>query len=163
MLRQIYLLLPVWPDYYSMCNSGLNQDKATILNTHISYTLYWSGHSAIIVRTWDARINVYNQNQDCMQIPVEDNVNSELYLYFDTVADTINDVLSKNGKVMIYCKEGKSRSASLCIAYLVKGPFINYIDSFLNPPPPPPFVDKFTTKLMQYRCPHSPYATYLST
>ena len=76
-------------------------------------------------------MNVYNQNQDCMQIPVEDNENAELYLYFDTVADKINDILSKNGKLMIYCKEGKSRSASLCIAYLVKGPFINYVDSFL--------------------------------
>ena len=61
------------------------------------------------------------QNQDCMQIAVEDRVASKLYVYFDMVADKIHSVLkNQTGKVMIYCRAGMSRSATLCIAYFVK-------------------------------------------
>lgn len=56
-----------------------------------------------------------------MQIAVEDRVASKLYVYFDMVADKIHSVLkNQTGKVMIYCRAGMSRSATLCIAYFVK-------------------------------------------
>ena len=60
------------------------------------------------------------QNQDCMQIAVEDRLSAPLYVYFDMVADKIHNVLNTAGKVLIYCRAGMSRSATLCIAYFVK-------------------------------------------
>ena len=60
------------------------------------------------------------QKQECMQIAVEDRVCAKLYVYFDMVADKIHSVLTKGGVVMIYCRAGMSRSATLCIAYFMK-------------------------------------------
>jgi atypical dual specificity phosphatase len=45
---------------------------------------------------------------------------SKLYLYFDMVADKINQVHHKGGKMIVYCRAGMSRSAALCIAYFMK-------------------------------------------
>ena len=60
------------------------------------------------------------QLTDCLQIAVEDRIGSKLYVYFDLVADKINSVHLAEGKLMIYCRAGMSRSASLCIAYFMK-------------------------------------------
>lgn len=60
------------------------------------------------------------QKQECMQIAVEDRVCAKLYVYFDMVADKIHSVLGKGGVILIYCRAGMSRSASLCIAYFMK-------------------------------------------
>ena len=60
------------------------------------------------------------QKQECMQIAVEDKVGSKLHVYFDMVADKIHSVLAKKGVVMIYCRAGMSRSATLCIAYFMR-------------------------------------------
>lgn len=60
------------------------------------------------------------QKQDCMQIAVEDRVSAKLFPYFDLVADKIHTTLFEGGKVMVYCRAGMSRSASLCIAYFMR-------------------------------------------
>ena len=40
-------------------------------------------------------------------------------MHFGTAIDFINDVKSRNGKVLVHCKAGVSRSATLCLAYLI--------------------------------------------
>lgn len=40
--------------------------------------------------------------------------------YFDKVADKIQQVTSRGGKVLVHCMAGVSRSSTLCIAYLMK-------------------------------------------
>ena len=40
--------------------------------------------------------------------------------YFDMVADRIRSVKEQGGKTLVHCVAGVSRSASLCIIYLVK-------------------------------------------
>ena len=51
---------------------------------------------------------------------VEDTPYARLGLYFDKCARIINDVASKGGKTLVHCVGGVSRSASLCIAYLMR-------------------------------------------
>ncbi|XP_006011393.1 dual specificity protein phosphatase 14-like [Latimeria chalumnae] len=57
---------------------------------------------------------------DYMKVPVPDLPHSPLSLYFDTVADKIHLTGRKNGRTLVHCVAGVSRSASLCMAYLMK-------------------------------------------
>lgn len=55
-----------------------------------------------------------------LQIPILDKSDVNIRLYFDEVADLIEDVRLQNGKTLVHCVAGVSRSASLCLAYLMK-------------------------------------------
>lgn len=54
------------------------------------------------------------------QVPVLDKGDIDLKYYFDEVADLIEQVRLADGRTMVHCVAGVSRSASLCIAYLMK-------------------------------------------
>lgn len=53
-------------------------------------------------------------------LQVSDHPYARLDVYFDTVADKIKANKDKGGRTLVHCVAGVSRSASLCIAYLVK-------------------------------------------
>jgi len=57
---------------------------------------------------------------DYIKISVEDSPYTNLAPYFDSVADKIEDSSRVGGKCLVHCIAGVSRSASLCIAYLMK-------------------------------------------
>ena len=57
---------------------------------------------------------------ECIQIHVEDTPSARLGIYFDRCADKIHQVSSRGGRTLVHCVAGISRSASLCIAYLMK-------------------------------------------
>uniref|UniRef100_T1JMK9 protein-serine/threonine phosphatase n=1 Tax=Strigamia maritima TaxID=126957 RepID=T1JMK9_STRMM len=59
-------------------------------------------------------------NVDYLKVPVDDTPYSNLYAYFDIVADKIAEVRRRGGKTLVHCVAGISRSVSLCIAYLMK-------------------------------------------
>lgn len=54
------------------------------------------------------------------QVPVLDRGDNDLMRYFDEVADLLEQVRLAGGRSMVHCVAGVSRSASLCIAYLMK-------------------------------------------
>ena len=111
------------------------------------------------------------QKQDTIQIAVEDRVSAKLNIYFDLIADKIQQVHSGGGKILIYCRAGQSRSATLCIAYFMKYHDMTYEQAFqyvkyrrpiihpnlgfisqlreyerklkTRPPPPPPITLQF--------------------
>ncbi|XP_054707322.1 dual specificity protein phosphatase 14-like [Uloborus diversus] len=53
-------------------------------------------------------------------IMVEDNDRQNIAKYLDEVADIIREELRAGGKTLVYCFAGISRSATFCIAYLMK-------------------------------------------
>ncbi|XP_060076248.1 dual specificity protein phosphatase 14-like [Ylistrum balloti] len=57
---------------------------------------------------------------ESIQIHVEDAPHARLCVYFDRCADKINQVRHRGGRTLVHCVAGVSRSASLCIAYLMK-------------------------------------------
>lgn len=57
---------------------------------------------------------------ETMQLHVDDTPYSNLRVYFDRVADRINDVIAKGGKALVHCVAGVSRSSTIVIAYLMK-------------------------------------------
>lgn len=59
-------------------------------------------------------------NVEYMKVPVDDTPYANLYNYFDVVADKIAEVRKRGGRILVHCIAGVSRSATLCIAYLMK-------------------------------------------
>ncbi|XP_029999541.1 dual specificity protein phosphatase 18-like [Sphaeramia orbicularis] len=55
-----------------------------------------------------------------VHIPVADSPLSALNCHFDEVADKIRSVSEGGGRTLVHCNAGVSRSAALCMAYLVK-------------------------------------------
>ncbi|XP_054153552.1 dual specificity protein phosphatase 21-like [Oppia nitens] len=56
----------------------------------------------------------------CIRVPVDDAPTDDISIYFDDVSDKIEENTQLNGKTLIHCLAGASRSTTLAIAYLVK-------------------------------------------
>ncbi|XP_024858728.1 dual specificity phosphatase 28 [Kryptolebias marmoratus] len=55
-----------------------------------------------------------------LQVPVYDDPSEDLYRHFDRCADAIQQEADRGGRSLVYCKNGRSRSATVCVAYLMK-------------------------------------------
>ncbi|KAM4808192.1 dual specificity protein phosphatase 18 [Rhinophrynus dorsalis] len=58
--------------------------------------------------------------QDYLRIPVKDTPYTTISKYFDAIADKIHQVEVSGGRTLLHCAAGVSRSATLCLAYLMK-------------------------------------------
>ncbi|KAM3866130.1 dual specificity phosphatase 28 [Diretmus argenteus] len=65
-----------------------------------------------------------------MRIPVYDDPHEDLYHYFDRCADAIQEEANRGGRTVVYCKNGRSRSATICVAYLMKHRQLSLTDAF---------------------------------
>ncbi|XP_012786876.1 dual specificity protein phosphatase 14-like [Ochotona princeps] len=64
--------------------------------------------------------NYYWPQFEYVKVSVADTPRAPIGLYFDTVADKIHSVNREQGTTFVHCSAGVSRSATLCIAYLMK-------------------------------------------
>jgi len=55
-----------------------------------------------------------------LKIAAEDEEKFPLYLYFDEMADFINESLQNQGRILVHCALGVSRSPSAIMTYLIK-------------------------------------------
>ncbi|XP_066991482.1 dual specificity protein phosphatase 14 [Anabrus simplex] len=55
-----------------------------------------------------------------LRVHLEDHPSANLRVHLDLVADTIEQVRKRGGKTLVHCVAGVSRSAALCLGYLVK-------------------------------------------
>ncbi|XP_053739572.1 dual specificity phosphatase 28 [Synchiropus splendidus] len=55
-----------------------------------------------------------------VRIPVSDDPTEDLHRYLDQCADAIHQEATVGGRTVVYCKNGRSRSATVCVAYLMK-------------------------------------------
>ncbi|KAI1883226.1 hypothetical protein AGOR_G00243040 [Albula goreensis] len=65
-----------------------------------------------------------------LRVPVYDDPNENLYKYFDRCADAIEGEAGRGGSSVVYCKNGRSRSATVCVAYLMKHRALSLADAF---------------------------------
>lgn len=63
--------------------------------------------------------NMFEQEFDYMNIPVNDNDSANLSSWFDKAIHFIDNARDNDGKVLVHCQAGVSRSATVCIAYLM--------------------------------------------
>jgi protein-tyrosine phosphatase len=73
-------------------------------------------------------IENYFDNIDYLNIKIEDSKDVELNIYFEKVFNFINE--DKNKNILIHCRQGKSRSASLVISYLMYHYKMNLITAY---------------------------------
>ncbi|XP_012498260.1 PREDICTED: dual specificity protein phosphatase 18-like isoform X1 [Propithecus coquereli] len=101
--------------------------------SRITTTLYLSGGVAAnnklmlssnnITTVINVSVEVVNtpfKDIQYLQVPVVDAPSSRLCEFFDPIADYIHDVEMKQGRTLLHCVAGVSRSAALCLAYLMK-------------------------------------------
>ena len=74
--------------------------------------------------------NHYPEKFEYVTIPVEDNSTADIKMHFLKGIDFINSVQQRGGKVLVHCKAGVSRSATLCLAYLIKSHKMNLNDAY---------------------------------
>ncbi|CAG5109886.1 Oidioi.mRNA.OKI2018_I69.chr2.g4359.t1.cds [Oikopleura dioica] len=62
----------------------------------------------------------YLLDENYLQIPVLDTESESLIDFFDQCFDFIDNARLKNKRVMVHCQAGKSRSATIAIAYIMR-------------------------------------------
>uniref|UniRef100_A0A8D0H913 Dual specificity protein phosphatase n=1 Tax=Sphenodon punctatus TaxID=8508 RepID=A0A8D0H913_SPHPU len=63
-------------------------------------------------------------------IPVEDNHMAEISVWFQEAIDFIDSVKNSNGRVLVHCQAGISRSATICLAYLIQSRRVRLEEAF---------------------------------
>lgn len=63
--------------------------------------------------------NLYQELFEYKCIPVRDTGCEDIAAYFQEAINFIDQIKSHNGKVLVHCQAGVSRSATICIAYLM--------------------------------------------
>lgn len=65
-----------------------------------------------------------------IRVPVFDDPAEDLYRYFEQCSDAIEEAVRGGGKCLVYCKNGRSRSAAICTAYLMRHRKLPLKDAF---------------------------------
>ncbi|XP_048650497.1 dual specificity protein phosphatase 18-like [Marmota marmota marmota] len=74
-------------------------------------------------------VNTFCEDIQYTQVPVADAPISKLYDFFDPIADHNHSVEMKQGCILLHCAAGMSRSATLCLAYLMKYHAMSLLDA----------------------------------
>lgn len=71
-----------------------------------------------------------SQRLQTLRVPVFDDPAEDLYKYFEPCSEAIESTIQSGGKCLVYCKNGRSRSAAICTAYLMKHHKLSLKDAF---------------------------------
>ncbi|XP_067129401.1 dual specificity protein phosphatase 1-A-like [Centruroides vittatus] len=63
--------------------------------------------------------NYFEDTFTYLSIPIEDSNNEDIAIWFNQAIGFIERFRSENGKVLVHCHAGVSRSATICMAYLM--------------------------------------------
>ncbi|NXB69368.1 DUS28 phosphatase, partial [Donacobius atricapilla] len=65
-----------------------------------------------------------------IRVPVLDEPGEELYPHLEACGAAIEEAVRAGGKALVYCKNGRSRSAAVCTAYLMRHRRLPLKDAF---------------------------------
>nr|XP_044988526.1 dual specificity protein phosphatase 18 [Jaculus jaculus]XP_044988527.1 dual specificity protein phosphatase 18 [Jaculus jaculus] len=82
--------------------------------------LLTSNQISTVINVSAEAVSTFHEDIQYVQVPVTDAPTSQLCDYFDPIADHIHSVEMKQGRTLLHCAAGVSRSAALCLAYLMK-------------------------------------------
>jgi len=64
------------------------------------------------------------------KIPVDDSFNEDISSYFADTSNFIESIQQQNGKILVHCNAGMSRSVTICLAYLIKVDRLSLDDAY---------------------------------
>ncbi|NXA55781.1 DUS28 phosphatase, partial [Nothocercus julius] len=70
------------------------------------------------------------QHVRCLRVPVFDKPTEDLYSYFEHCGKAIEEALCGGGTCLVYCKSGRSRSAAICTAFLMRHRHLSLQEAF---------------------------------
>ncbi|KAF7479835.1 dual specificity protein phosphatase 18-like [Marmota monax] len=88
-----------------------------------------SNHITTVINVSVEVVNTFFEDIQYVQVPVADVPTSHLYDFFDPIADHIHSVEMKQGCTLLHCAAGVSRSAALCLPYLMKYYAMSLLDA----------------------------------
>ncbi|XP_006755254.1 PREDICTED: dual specificity protein phosphatase 21 [Myotis davidii] len=65
-------------------------------------------------------VNTFIDNIQYVKIPVHDSPRARIGYFFDAIADYVHVVALCQGRTLVHCHAGISRSSTVCMAYLMK-------------------------------------------
>ena len=95
------------------------KDKAMLSTNHITTVINVSMEAT----------DTFLEDIQYVKVPLADAPNSRLYDFFDFIADHIHSVEMKQGRTLLHCAAGVSRSATFCLAYLMKYHSMSLLDA----------------------------------
>ncbi|KAM9194529.1 dual specificity protein phosphatase 18 isoform 1-T1 [Dugong dugon] len=101
-------------------SSGAAANNRLMLSTHQITT---------VINVSMGVVNTHYKDIQYMHVPVADSPISRLCDFFDPIADHIHSVEMKQGRTLLHCTAGVSRSATLCLAYLMKYHAMSLLDA----------------------------------
>ncbi|XP_068819150.1 dual specificity protein phosphatase 21 isoform X1 [Capricornis sumatraensis] len=104
-----------------LSNAVAAKDKAMLSTNHITTII------SVSVEATDTSF----EDIQYVKLPLADGPNSRLYEFFDFVADHIHSVEMKQGQTLLHCAAGVSRSATFCLAYLMKYHSMSLLDAHM--------------------------------
>ena len=74
--------------------------------------------------------NHFEDHYQYKSIPVEDNHKADISSWFNEAIEFIDSVRNKGGRVFVHCQAGISRSATICLAYLIQSRRVRLDEAF---------------------------------
>jgi len=76
--------------------------------------------NAVVNVAYEIPCNTHQNRIPCYHFTWDDNVNYNIYQYFNTITELIHKLIGSGKNVLVHCHAGISRSASAIIAYLIR-------------------------------------------
>ncbi|KAM7045843.1 dual specificity protein phosphatase 21 [Molossus nigricans] len=108
---------PSWVYGLSQITSSLYISNAVAANNRF---LLSSNHITTVINVSVEVINTFFEDIQYLKVPVTDSPSARIYDFFDPIADHIHRVEMKQGRTLVHCAAGVSRSAAVCMAFLMK-------------------------------------------
>lgn len=94
-----------------------------------SQLMLYLNHIITIINVSLEVASTFYEDIQYVRVPVADTPSSNLCDFFDPIADHIHSVEMKQGRTLLHCAVGVSRSATLCLAYLMKYHSMSLLDA----------------------------------
>ncbi|XP_023441212.1 dual specificity protein phosphatase 18 isoform X2 [Dasypus novemcinctus] len=88
-------------------------------------------HITTVINVSVEVVNTIYEDIRYVQVPVADAPSTRLCDFFDPIADHIHGVGLEQGRTLLHCAAGVSRSATLCLAYLMKYHAMSLLDAHM--------------------------------
>lgn len=84
----------------------------------------------VIINCCNEIVHKPNEKYIIKQFPIDDGIEASIISYLDEIVDLINYYSNENKKIYVHCVQGRSRSASIVIYYLMKYEKLSFDDAY---------------------------------